>query len=159
MAAARPAWEQALVTAQGVPRYGHWGFGDVVDPRQEFQGVQGMTRFMTFFRDHPQTDSAVISFSQYARVLDAEFALVIGQVAANTITPEQGLRAFLMNIFEHLRNACALDVSLSAKFDAHLDNNVFNLGRPLAGNVAMANNATRPNSNLRPAVGLLNTCT
>ena len=87
MAAARPAWEQALVTAQGVPRYGHWGFGDVVDPRQEFQGVQGMTRFMTFFRDHSQTDSAVISFSQYARVLDAEFALVIGQqIAANTIT-------------------------------------------------------------------------
>ena len=73
MAAARPAWEQALVTAQGVPRYAHWGFGDVVDPRQEFQGVQGMTRFMTFFRDHPQSDAAVINFAQYARVLDAEY--------------------------------------------------------------------------------------
>ena len=44
-----------------------------------------MTRFMTFFRDHAQADSAVIAFAQYARVLDAEYALVIGQVAANTI--------------------------------------------------------------------------
>ena len=60
-----------------------------------------MTRFMTFFRDHSQTDSAVISFSQYARVLDAEYALVIGQVAANTITPEQGLRSRIPH--EHLR--------------------------------------------------------
>ena len=51
MAAARPAWEQALVTDGGAPRYAHWGFGDTaVDPRQEMQGVVGMTRFMTFFR-------------------------------------------------------------------------------------------------------------
>ena len=95
MAAARPAWEQALVDGRGAPRYAHWGFGDVVDPRQEMQGIAGMTRFMTFFRDHPDTDRAVVAFSGYARVLDAEYALVLSELAAGTITEDVALRTFV----------------------------------------------------------------
>ena len=114
MAAARPAWEQTLVDGRGAPRYAHWGFGDVVDPRQEMQGIAGMTRFMTFFRDHPDTDRAAAAFSGYARVLDAEYALVLSELAAGTITEDVALRTFLLNIYEHLRHACTTDVSLSA---------------------------------------------
>ena len=92
MAAARPAWEQVLVTDGGAPRYAHWGFGDTVDPRQEMQGAVGMTRFMTFFRDHSNSARAVIDFSAYARALDAEYTMVLGQMHANTITVENGVR-------------------------------------------------------------------
>ena len=69
MAAARPAWEQALVTNQGVPRYQHWGFDDVIDPRATMRGVAGMTRFMAFFRDHASVDRAVIAWANYARAI------------------------------------------------------------------------------------------
>ena len=86
MAAARPLSEQALVTQQGVPRYQNWGFGDVADPQPDFSGVVGLTRFMSFFRDHATVDRAVIAFSQFARALDAEYALVVGQIAAGTVT-------------------------------------------------------------------------
>ena len=93
MAAARPAWEQALVNNQGVPRYQNWGFDDVVDPRATMRGgVAGMTRFMAFFRDHATVDRAVIPWANYARAIDAEFSLVIAQVAANTITEDVGAR-------------------------------------------------------------------
>ena len=92
MAAARPAWEQALVTDGGAPRYAHWGFGDIVDPRQEMQGVVGMTRFMTFFRDHPSSARAVIDFSAYARALDAEYTMALGQMHASTITVSEKKR-------------------------------------------------------------------
>ena len=138
MAAARPAWEQALVTNQGVPRYQHWGFDDVIDPRATMRGVAGMTRFMAFFRDHASVDRAVIAWANYARAIDAEFSLVIAQVAANTTTEDAGLRTFLLNLFEHLRNACVLDPALVDKSNNHADaaTNVFNLGKPLQDNVS-----------------------
>ena len=86
MAAARPAWEQALVNNHGVPRYQNWGFDDVIDPRATMRGVAGMAWPMAFFRDHASVDRAVIAWANYARAIDAEFSLVIAQVAANTIT-------------------------------------------------------------------------
>ena len=60
MAAARPAWEQALLNNQGAPRYQSWGFDGVVDPRATMRGVAGMARLMAFFRDHSTVDRAVI---------------------------------------------------------------------------------------------------